>query len=126
VPAVRRVELGDLSTTHVRCAQVIRLGPGTLAFNWAASRTLKEVRRLMPELSPELRTLQARLAAHESWGHTEDRTARTANARKAFRDRFLTEAGGDPKRAESLRRAFYARLALKSALARRRRGGDVA
>jgi len=81
----------------------------------------------MPESTPELRTLQSRLAAHESWGRTTDRTARTANARKAFIDKFLTEAGGDPKRAEHLRKAFYARLALKSAQARRRRsGGDAA
>lgn len=75
----------------------------------------------MPETSPELRTLLAQMAAHESWGRTCDRSARTANARKAFEDRFLTEAGGDPKRAESLRKAYFARLALKSAQARRLR-----
>lgn len=81
----------------------------------------------MPELSPELRTLRARVAAHESWGRTTDRAARTANARKAFEDRFLEESDGDPQRAESLRRAYFARLALKSAQARRRRsGGDAA
>ena len=80
----------------------------------------------MPELSPELRTLRAKIAAHESWGRTPDRTARTANARKKFEDKFLAEADGDPKRAQSLRRAYYARLALKSAQARRRRGGDAA
>jgi hypothetical protein len=48
----------------------------------------------MPELTPELRSLRARIAAH------------------------------DPKRAEHLRKAHYARMALKSAQARRRRGGD--
>ncbi len=80
----------------------------------------------MPEISPELRTLRARIAAYESWGRTSDRSARTANARRAFEDKFLEEAGGDPRRAESLRRAYFARLALKSAQARRRRGGNDA
>jgi hypothetical protein len=77
----------------------------------------------MPELTPELRTLRSRIAAHESWARTTDRTARTANARKALDDKFLAEAGGDPVRAESLRKAYYARLAFKSAQARRRRSG---
>jgi hypothetical protein len=81
----------------------------------------------MPELTPELRTLRAQIAAHESWANTTDRTARTAKARKALEDKFLAEADGDSKRAESLRRAYYARLAFKSAQARRRRsGGDAA
>lgn len=77
----------------------------------------------MPELTTEKRLL-AQIAAHESWARTLDRTARTRNARKGLDERFLREAGGDPKRAESLRKAFYARLALKSAQARRRRSGD--
>ena len=77
----------------------------------------------MPELTPELRTLRARIAAHESWGRTTDRTARTANARKALDDKFLAEADGDPKRAENLRKAYYTRLAFKSAQARRRPDG---
>lgn len=70
------------------------------------------------------RSLRAQIAAHESWANTEDRSARTANARKALEDKFLTEAGGDPQRAESLRKAYYARLALKSAKVRRQRNGD--
>lgn len=78
----------------------------------------------MPELTPELRTLRSRIAAHESWANTEDRTARTANARKALEDKFLAEADGDPVRAEHLRRAYYARLAFKSAQARRRRAAS--
>jgi hypothetical protein len=77
----------------------------------------------MPELSQDQRTLRARLAAHTSWANTTDRSSRTANARKAFEDKFLAEADGDPKRAESLRRAYYARLALRSAQARKRRSG---
>jgi hypothetical protein len=77
-------------------------------------------------LTPAERKLRAQIAAHESWAQTENRTARTAKGRRALEDKFLAEAGGDPKRAESLRRAYYARLALKSAQARRRRGGDAA
>jgi hypothetical protein len=80
----------------------------------------------MPELTPELRTLRSRIAAHESWAQTTDRSARTANARKGLEDKFLAEAGGDPVRAESLRKAYYARLAFKSAQARRRRNGGAA
>jgi hypothetical protein len=75
-------------------------------------------------LTPAERTLRAQIGAHDSWAKTENRSARTAKARQAFQDRFLTEAGGDPKRAEHLRKAFYARMSLKSAQARRRRGGD--
>lgn len=77
----------------------------------------------MPELTPELRTLRARIAAHDSWAHTPDRAARTANARRAFEDKFLEKADGDSVRAEHLRKAYYARLAFKSAQARRRAGG---
>jgi hypothetical protein len=71
-------------------------------------------------------SLQAKNAANLSWFKTLDRTARTANARKAFEDKFLTEANGDPKRAESLRKAYFAKLALKSVQARQRRGGHDA
>jgi hypothetical protein len=45
------------------------------------------------------------MAAHASWAHTDDRSARTANGRKAFEDKFLIEAEGDPRRAEHLRKA---------------------
>lgn len=82
-------------------------------------------------LTQSERTLRAQIAAHESWAHTEDRPARTANARKAMLDKFETQV--DPegilspaeraKRAEHARKAHFKRLALKSAQARRRRGG---
>lgn len=65
-------------------------------------------------------TLRGRIAAHESWANTSDRTARTAAGRAAFEARFLAQAEGDPVRAEHLRKSYYARLALKSARARRR------
>jgi hypothetical protein len=64
--------------------------------------------------------LRASIAAHTSWANTSDRTARTANARAALDQKFLDQAEGDPIRAEHLRKAYYARLALKSAQARRK------
>ncbi|WP_094287666.1 hypothetical protein [Mycobacterium lehmannii] len=76
-------------------------------------------------LSASERVLRAQLAAHTSWANTPDRSARTAPGRRALEDKWLAEAGGDPVRAEHLRKAFYAKMALKSAQARRRRnGGD--
>lgn len=67
-----------------------------------------------------------RLGAHISWGNTKNRSARTAAARAAFEQKFLDQADGDPFRAASLRKAYYARLALKSAQARRKGGDDAA
>ena len=69
--------------------------------------------------NPEFHRQIGRLGAHVSWAKTADRTARTAPARKAFDQRFLNEAGGDPVRAGHLRKAYFQRLALKSAAARR-------
>jgi hypothetical protein len=66
------------------------------------------------------RQLLARIAAHESWAQTENRAARTAPARAALDQKFLEKAGGDPVRAAHLRKAHFARLALKSAQSRRR------
>lgn len=65
------------------------------------------------------RRLAAQIAAHTSWANTANRADRTAAARKALSDKFLAQAGGDPVRAEHLRKAHYKRLALKSAKARR-------
>ena len=73
----------------------------------------------MPERQ-SLRSLSARVAAHESWARTADRSARTAPARAAMWQKFLDEAAGDPIRAEHLRKAYYGRLALKSAKSRRK------
>lgn len=80
-------------------------------------------------LTPSERSLRARMAAYQSWAHTEDRVARTAPARKAAMDRYerqVDPAGTlDPaersRRAEQAMRAHMARIALKSAQARRRR-----
>ncbi len=82
-------------------------------------------------MTPAERSLRGQIAAHHSWAHTDDRTARTAKARQAAHDRFENDV--DPegvlmpaeraRRAASARKAYFARLALKSAQARRRRGG---
>lgn len=93
----------------------------------------------MPLTSAE-RSLRGQIAAHESWARTPDRTARTAPARRALLSKFeqevLAEAvesgelanGGASlpdaelaRRAENKRKAYFQRLALKSAQARRRR-----
>ena len=79
----------------------------------------------MPARTPEERRLVATIAAHTSWANTEDRTARTAKARAALERKFLEAADGDPARAESLRKAYYARIALKSVQARRARQGSL-
>lgn len=66
------------------------------------------------------RSLRSSIAAHESWANTVDRNGRTAAARAAMDARFLAQAGGDPIRAEHLRKAYFKRLALKSAQSRRK------
>lgn len=73
----------------------------------------------MPSTDSGERRLAAFRAAHISWANTDDRTARTAPARAALQAKFLEQADGDPVRAEHLRKAHYARLALASAKARR-------
>lgn len=90
---------------------------------------MKGVHPEMPARDPSERAMVARLAAHERWAHTTDRAAATAAARKAAADRFEKQVDPDgvlppaerARRAESARKAFYTRLALKSAQARRAR-----
>ncbi len=84
----------------------------------------------MSDLTPEQRSLRARLAAHSKWAHTADPTAATAPARAAFLDRFEREVDPDDvltpqeraRLAKHARKAYFARLALKSAQARARNG----
>ena len=81
----------------------------------------------MSSSNPAERQLVARLAAHESWSNTQNRTARTAPARAAFYAKFEDEV--DPrrdlapaeraKRAANARKAHFTRLALKSVQSRR-------
>lgn len=74
------------------------------------------------------RSFAASIGAYESWARTPDRTERTANGRKAFLDRFEQQVDPDGvldsenrrQRAEALRKAYFRRLALKSAQSRRR------
>jgi hypothetical protein len=85
-------------------------------------------------LTPAERSLRSQIAVHESWARTADRSARTANARKAMLDKFerLVDPDGvlppaeRAKRAKHARAAHFKRMALKSAQARRRRGGGDA
>jgi hypothetical protein len=80
-------------------------------------------------LTPAERALRARLAVHTSWANTSDRAARTAPARRAALERFERHVDPDgslsdaerARRAEQAMRAHMARLALRSAQARRRR-----
>ncbi|WP_460992361.1 hypothetical protein [Sinomonas soli] len=80
--------------------------------------------------TPSERRMAARIAAHESWAMTEDRSARTAPARAALLAKFEKMADPDgtlapterARRAEHLRKAHFQRLALQSAKARRKAG----
>lgn len=74
----------------------------------------------MAARTPEDRSTIAQIGAHESWATTADRAARTKPARAAMDKKFLDEAGGDPVRAEHLRKAYYLRLNRRSVQARRR------
>jgi hypothetical protein len=60
---------------------------------------------------------------HTSWANTrtEDRGKRTAPAGAALDAKFLAQADGDPVRAESFRKAYYADLAIQSVRGRRRK-----
>jgi hypothetical protein len=75
------------------------------------------------------RTLSARIAAYDSWARTPDPVARTAPARDKFLERFAREVDPDGvlspaerlRRAEYARKAYFTRLALASARARRKK-----
>lgn len=81
----------------------------------------------LPTRTSAERRLVAQIAANESWAHTPDRSARTAPARAALDAKFESEV--DPegslapderkRRAQHARTAYFQRLALKSARARR-------
>jgi hypothetical protein len=73
-------------------------------------------------------SVRNRAAALERWSK-EDGVAGTAKARQTFRDRFVDQVDPDRllpeaerlRRAQCARRAFYVRLAYKSAVARQRK-----
>jgi hypothetical protein len=81
-----------------------------------------------------MRSQRGQIAALTSWVNTDNRAERTAPARRKFDERFDREV--DPnneltpaeraKRAETARKLYFAKLAFKSAKARRARaGGDA-
>lgn len=82
----------------------------------------------MPSRDPQTRALIAKIAAHESWARTTNPAARTAAARKAAIDRFERQVDPDgvlppadrARRAAHARSAHFQRLALKSAVSRRK------
>ena len=79
-------------------------------------------------LTPEERTLRARLAAHDQ--HAQGKT-NTGPARQAFIAKFEKEVDPDgilspaerARRAEHARKAHFYRMALKSAQSRRKAKG---
>lgn len=84
--------------------------------------------------SPSERTLLARAAAHTLHAGVADPARHTEPARRAFLARFEQEADPDgvlpqaerERRGAHLRKAYFAKLALASARARRCGGGDAA
>jgi hypothetical protein len=68
-----------------------------------------------------------KIGSHTRWAMTEDRTAATQPGRDGLLRKFESQVDPDgrldpverAKRVESARRAYYQRLALKSAQARR-------
>ncbi len=85
-------------------------------------------------MDDDKRRTQKSAAAHKSWAQTEDRTARTAPARKAAMDRFAQQVDPDgtlapaerAKRAAHARRAYMLDLAARSAEVRRERARGAA
>jgi len=79
-------------------------------------------------MTPAERVLRARLAAY-ALHSTRDSRELTAPARRAFHDRFERQVDPDgilpiaerARRAHAARKAYFTRLALKSARARRER-----
>lgn len=79
--------------------------------------------------TPEDRSAQASIAANTRWAHTPDRLGATAPARRGLIAKFEREVDPENKldpavRArlvENARKAYYRRLARKSAAARRKK-----
>ncbi len=85
----------------------------------------------MPELTPTDRSLRARIAAHSKWAQVDSREGTAPARAKSPSSIAYFERMVDPKRelpelerrrrAEHARKAYFTRLALASAQARRRR-----
>lgn len=88
----------------------------------------------MPAKSPTERALVARAAAYDRWAATDDRAAATAPGRKAALERFERQVDPDgsldpaerARRAAYARKAYFTKLALKSAQSRRRAAAATA
>ncbi|MGK3199592.1 hypothetical protein [Amycolatopsis sp. MEPSY49] len=80
-------------------------------------------------MTPEQRSMAARVASYTRWAMCDDRTNATAPARRGFDDRWTKQVDPDGtlpheervKRAEALRKAHFVRMALLSSQARARK-----
>lgn len=76
--------------------------------------------------TPEQRSNDARIAVYSRWATTSDRAAATAPARRAFDRKFFDATDPDlpesvrVQQAEAAKRAYFLRLAKKSAKARQK------
>jgi hypothetical protein len=87
----------------------------------------------MAASQPEVRSMAARIAANSRWAREFHRAEATAAARRGFRRRFEREV--DPegvlppeeraRRVENAISAYYTRMALRSAQARRARRAGI-
>jgi hypothetical protein len=87
-------------------------------------------------MTPAARALRAKIAAHEKWARNPDRKAATAPARRGFDARFERQVDPDGElartnprelaaRVKSAKSAYFARLSLRSAMARAGRSGKT-
>ncbi len=69
--------------------------------------------------------MAGKIGAHSKWSTLDaaGRSAATLAARTALEDKWLAEAEGDPVRAKHLKALHYSRMAMRSAMARRRKVG---
>ena len=82
-------------------------------------------------MSDSIDVLRARLAAHAKWANA-DPVAGTAKARAAFLLKFIDQVDPDRslpeperlRRAEHARKAYFTRLAMRSAVARRKKAKE--
>jgi hypothetical protein len=79
-------------------------------------------------MTPAERALRARIGAHAKWARTDDTSAATAPARRAFLSRFdnmvpadVTDPAERARRAWHYRQEYFARLSLAAARARSER-----
>lgn len=80
-------------------------------------------------MTPEQRSMRARIAAHARWAKTGDRSSATAAARRAFAERWERQVDPDgvldpderARRAEHAERAHFQRMAFKASYSRARR-----